>query len=208
MLAVVLCFLFLVSDVAAVTNCGIGTDPFFQTVSYGARTDMWRADSIITEYDSNKESVMTDRQQHWETRRIDKKCVISRTVYMTFGDSICIYQQKIFPAVNDVYRIEEYNPLQAVFVPVEVEVRRVNATTIITTSDWSSERYLLIVTPHQSFFEYVDAMSARTYITFNAVGETAQDEDVKMARNAYEHGEEMEITFDPLPALVYRIKQH
>lgn len=45
----------LVACVGAVTNCGIGTDPFFATVSYNSREDMWRADAIVTDYNEENE---------------------------------------------------------------------------------------------------------------------------------------------------------
>lgn len=189
----------------AVTNCGIGTDPFFQTVSYNSKYDMWRADSIVVEHDLSNDQVHTYTQQHWETRTINSQCIITRTVYMIMIDAVYIYQQKIFPAVEGRYQLQEYNPFTDRFEVVDINARRIDSKTVSMLNEWVIDRQLKVDVPHQSYYETVEAHLSLTSVTCTVVLESQQNELVKLARDAYEHGADMPASAHPFPSLVFRV---
>lgn len=196
---------FTAQHVVAVTNCGIGTDPFFQTVSYNPKQEMWHASAIIFEYNEKNDTEHVDYQQHWETRTIDKQCILTRAFYMIFDENVYIHQQKIFPAENGVYRYKEYNPYLETFEDVDIRAYRESSTVVSIISDVADQQQMIVDVPHQSFRTVAKAPQLDTYITFNVLQPSQQNEKVKMARNAYESGKEMLITDDPIACLVFRV---
>jgi hypothetical protein len=188
---------------AAQTNCGIGTDPFFATISYAPKTDMWRANIINIEYNDKEEQIFSSSQQHWETRYISKKCVITRTVYMIIDRNVHIYQQKIYPAVNNIYRVDEYNPLVRKFQAINNNVQRVDANTVNITGEWMRNRQLIIDVPHHSYYERMEIAKSGVYISCTVVLPSEQDVKIRMARNAFERGTKLKVATEPFISFVY-----
>lgn len=201
----VLLLLLLPSCVNAVTNCGISSDPFFQTVSYNSKFDMWHAVSLVSEFGADGVRDYTEVAHHWETRSINGECIITRTVYIPEGDVINVYQQKILPAINNIYTLKEYIPQTGQFVEItDCQIRRIDAWTINVTSAWSLSRQLRVIEPHQIYHETVRTNFTETSMTVTARPPAQQNDMLKRARAAFEQGKLTETTLDPLPAFVYR----
>lgn len=199
--------LLLVTAVGAVTDCGVTTDPFFQTVSYNSKFDMWHAFALVSEFDANGNRLYTTTMQHWETRSISNKCIITRTVYIPDDNSINIYQQKIHPEVGGVYLLQEYVPQQGRFVDIsDCQVRKIDAWTVNVMSIWSLYRQLRVIEPHRVYHETVRTNLTETASTVTAIPPSHQSDFLKNARAAFEQGKVTEAISDPLPSFVYREK--
>ncbi len=195
----------LVTTAEAVTNCGIGTDPFFATVAFSARDDMWRADAIVTDYDEQGESVQSYMQHHWESRTIDRRCVLHRGVFLPLNDAIYVYQQRIFPASDGAYRIDEYLPDRKQYRTIDCRATRVNATKVYIESEWTSMRLITVVEPHYSYHETVRMQTTDTTTLYTAVPRSQLNPAIVAARTALDE-ERIEKTANfPFPSLVFEI---
>lgn len=197
-----LVFLALVTSVCA---CAVGDDPIAATVSFNAQEEMWRADAIVTEYDAGGEALRTFTQQHWETRTLSKNCVVHRVVYLPFSSVVFVYKQKIFPAVEGVYQIQEFFPHANRFNVVPCRAVRINERTVEVKDDGSMERSMTVIDPHHSFHEHVRMAHSTTTTIYTATARTQQSDTVVQARLAYERGALKQSTTDPLPAFIFRV---
>lgn len=199
----ILLLLLFIVGAYAVTNCGIGVDPFFATVSFNARHDMWRADAIVTDYDATGASTQTHPRHHWETRTINSRCIIKRTVFLILDGAVYVYQQKIFPPVEGAYQIQEYVPTKRQFRTVDCHATRVNPTLINITSAWTIGRLITVVEPHYSYHENIVMSDSSTATLYTVATPTQQNDIVVAARKAFEAGELENTSEHPFPSLVF-----
>lgn len=199
-------YLFFIALIVGVHGCASSDDPFIATISFNSQEDMWRADAIVAEYNSEGEIVRTFPQRHWETRTLGKNCVLIRTVYLPFKDIVYVYRQRIFPSVEGTYQIQELIPQSKRYQTVDCRVFRIDHLTVNVTSRWTDTRQITVVDPHYSFHESVRMPMSETMTIYTAVSLVQQEANVVEAREAYEQGSITEMTIQPLPSFIFRIK--
>lgn len=179
--------------------------PLFATVSHNGSEDMWRAHSLITEYDPDGAPRDTYPQLHWETRTITTQCVLHRTVYLPVDRFVFIYRQKIFPPVENVYQVQEYLPHTGRYVVVDCQVKRVDERTINVSSTFTLERQITVDQPHESYHERVRMDVSETSTLFAVVPPALQNVTIAEVRALFEQGRIIDAVLEPMPAFVHKL---